>query len=93
MIQIVVPMARSDASGWVLSRDAATIKVEDVYRLFVFHTDARVPARHASSELESLAHEISTRVGSHMQTSLEALFNQTESNAEAGGAVVPIKTA
>jgi membrane protein len=86
-------VARSGPNGWVLCHDASTIKAEDIYRLFVFHTDAHVPARHASAELESLVHEISTRVGSHMQMSLEELFNQTESNAEAGGAVVPIKTA
>jgi membrane protein len=74
-------IARSGADGWVLSRDAAGIKVEDIYRLFVFHADAHVPARHASAELESLVLEISTRIGGSMQTSLDALFTQVDSKA------------
>jgi hypothetical protein len=61
------------------------IKVEDIYRLFVFHTDARVPARHASAELESLVFEISTRIGNSLQMSLDALFSQTDSNAVSAG--------
>ncbi len=77
-------VARSGADGWLLARDAAAIKVEDIYRLFVFHTDAHVPARHASAELDSLVYEISTRIGSHLQMSLEQLFAQTEIRAEAG---------
>ena len=86
-------VARAGASGWVLSRDAAMIKVEDIYRLFVFHTDAHVPARHASAELELLLQEISTRIGSHMQMSLDELFGQTEKNAAADEAAMRIKAA
>jgi membrane protein len=78
-------VARSGPDGWVLCRDAAMIKVEDIYRLFVFHTDARVPARHASAELESLVFEISTRIGNSLQMSLDALFSQTDSNAVSAG--------
>jgi membrane protein len=86
-------VARADAGGWILSRDAATIKVEDIYRLFVFRTDAHVPARHSSAELESLLHDVSTRIGGHLQMSLEALFSQTENDAGADGAAVKIKAA
>ena len=86
-------VARSGASGWVLSRDADTIKVEDIYRLFVFHTDAHVPARHASAELESLLHEISTRIGSHLQMSLAELFGQAEVSADADAAPVSVRAA
>lgn len=82
-------VARAGADGWVLSRDAATIRIEDIYRLFVFRTDAHVPARHASSELESLVYEISTRIGDHLQISLAQLFLQ----AEERGAVAAVKSA
>jgi len=85
-------VARSGADGWLLSHDTATIKVEDIYRLFVFHTAAHVPARHASVELESLLYEISTRIGGSLQMSLEQLFSQAEKNA-GGGAAEPIRTA
>ncbi len=85
-------VARSGPGGWVLSHDAATIKVEDIYRLFVFRTDAHVPARHASAELDSLVYEISTRIGCNLQMSLDELFRQTEKNAESGGAIAHIKS-
>ena len=74
-------VTRAGADGWVLSHDAATIRIEDIYRLFVFRTDAHVPARHASSELESLVYEISTRIGDKLQMSLEQLFRQAEESA------------
>ena len=86
-------VARSGPNGWVLCHEAATIKVEDIYRLFVFHTDAHVPARHASAELESLVYEISTRVGSNLQMTLEALVSQTEDSADAKAAPVSIRAA
>ena len=74
-------VTRAGADGWVLSHDAATIRIEDIYRLFVFRTDAHVPARHASSELEFLVYEISTRIGDKLQMSLEQLFRQAEESA------------
>ena len=74
-------VTRAGADGWVLSHDAATIRIEDIYRLFVFRADALVPARHASSELESLVYEISTRIGDKLQMSLEQLFRQAEESA------------
>ena len=77
-------IARSGADGWLLSRDAVAIKVDDIYRLFVFNPAAHVPARHASAELDSLVYEMSTRIGSHLQMSLEQLFAQTEPAAAAG---------
>jgi membrane protein len=78
--------------GWLLCRDAATIKLEDIYRLFVFRTNAHVPARHASAELESLVFDISTRIAGNLQISLAQLFTQTEKNADAGDAGAPVKT-
>lgn len=77
-------VARSGPDGWLLSRDAAAIKVDEIYRLFVFNTGAHVPARHASAELDSLVYEISTRIGSHLQMSLAQLFAETEPGVEAG---------
>ena len=69
---------------WMLSGDGVAIKIDDVYRLFVFNPAAHVPARHASAELDSLVYEISTRIGSHLQMSLEQFFTQTEPAAAAG---------
>jgi membrane protein len=73
-------VARCGAGGWVLSRDISAIKVEDVYRLFVFRSDARVPARHSDPELETLVFGISTRITDQMQMSLDQLFSQAEHN-------------
>ena len=86
-------VARSGPNGWVLCHDAASIKVEDIYRLFVFHTDAHVPARHASAELDALVYEISTRIGGNLQMTLESLVSQTEDSADAKGAPVSIRAA
>jgi membrane protein len=77
-------IARSGPDGWLLARDAAAIKVDDIYRLFVFNTGAHVPARHASAELDSLVYEISTRIGSQLQMSLAQLFAEAEPGVEAG---------
>jgi membrane protein len=75
-------IARSGADGWLLSRDADAIRLEDIYRLFVFNTSAHVPARHASAELDSLVYEISTRIASQLQMTLEELFRKTETGAD-----------
>lgn len=71
-------VARSSADGWVLSRDADAIKVEDLYRMFVFDTAAHVPARRGSAELDALVYEMSTRIGGHLQMTLAELFTQTD---------------
>jgi membrane protein len=73
-------VARCGTDGWVLSRDITAIKLKDVYRLFVFHSDAHVPARHADPELETLVYGISSRITDHMQMSLGELFSQVEEN-------------
>jgi membrane protein len=83
-------IARSGADGWILIQDAVNLKLEALYRMFVFHTDAHVPARHASAELESLVFDISARIGGQLQMSLEQLFSQTEmrvDNVAAAGGV------
>ena len=80
-------IARAGVDGWLLACDASAIKVEGIYRLFVFNTGAHVPARHASAELDLLVYEISTRIGGHLQMSVEQLFVQTEAGAKAGPSV------
>jgi len=84
-------VARSGPSGWLLSRDPATIKVEDIYHLFVFHSEARSPARHADARLETLAHDVSARAGGGMQMSLAELFDESERGEMAGSAPARIK--
>lgn len=67
-------VSRAAPSGWVLNRDLAGIKVEEVYGLFVFRAEARVPARESDAELDSLVHEISARIAENMQMSVADLF-------------------
>ncbi|MBX9810807.1 MAG: YihY family inner membrane protein [Burkholderiales bacterium] len=67
-------VSRVMPAGWVLNRDPGAIKVEDVYRLFVFSAEARVPAREADAELATLMREISARIAENMQMSLDELF-------------------
>jgi membrane protein len=71
-------VSRAAPSGWVLSRDPAAIKVEDVYRLFVFRADAQMPSRDSDAELDSLVHEISARIAENMQMSIEDLFRSAQ---------------
>ena len=81
-------VSRAIPTGWVLNRDPDSIKVEDVYRLFVFRADARVPTLDSDPELEGLAHEISARVVESMQMSLDELFR---SAARSGTPVAPAR--
>jgi membrane protein len=81
-------VSRAMPTGWVLNRDPDTIKVEEVYRLFVFRADARMPALDADPELEALVHEISARVAENMQMSIDELFR---SAARTGTPVAPAR--
>ncbi|MGZ5228780.1 MAG: YihY family inner membrane protein [Burkholderiales bacterium] len=71
---------RTLPNGWVLHRDAATIKVEDVFRLFVFRGDAHLPGREADADLEAAIHEMGTRMGETMRVSLSTLFRSAETS-------------
>ena len=83
-------ISRAAPSGWVLSRDPATIRVADIFRLFVFSAESRIPARHADPELESMAHDISAGIAEQLQLSLEALFVQADrANADAAALKPP----
>jgi membrane protein len=81
-------VSRVVPQGWVLNRDPDTIRVEEIYRLFVFRADARMPALGADPELEALVHEISARVAENMQMSIGELFR---SEARSGTPVAPAR--
>jgi membrane protein len=88
MLRVMIAAAwvsPAGARGWVLSRDVAGIKVEDVYHQFVFHSAAHVPGRRADPQLESLVSEISVHVSDNMQMSLEELFRQSEQEQATSG--------
>lgn len=68
---------RAMPTGWVLNRDPQTIKVEAVYRLFVFRADARMPTLDSDPELEALVHEISARVVENIKMSIDELSRST----------------
>lgn len=77
-------ITRAAPSGWVLSRDPETIRVADVFQLFVFKAETHIPARHADPELETLAHDVSARIAGEFSLSLEELFSNAErAHAEA----------
>ena len=73
---------RTFPRGWVLHRDAATISVEDVFKLFVFRADAHLPGREADAELETLVQEIGVRIGESMRMRLTTLFHAAENAAD-----------
>lgn len=81
-------VSRAMPTGWVLNRDPQTIKVEEVYRLFVFRADARMPTLDSDPELEALVHDISTRAVENMQMSIDELFR---SAARTGTPVAPAR--
>jgi membrane protein len=74
-------ITRAAPRGWVLCRDASGIKLEDVYRLFVFRGDAHVPGRDADPDVERIVHEVSARIAHDLQLSVGALFVSAEQAA------------
>jgi membrane protein len=78
-------VTRATPRGWVLARAPSTIRVADVFRLFVFDAESHVPARQADPALEAVIHDMSTRIGGQLDLSIEAVFAGTEQeNREAG---------
>lgn len=67
--------------GWALTRDAAGIRVADVFRLFVFGAGAKAPSRQAGQELDQLALDLVGGIEERLRMSVEELF------AEAAGPV------
>jgi membrane protein len=60
--------------GWALTRDAAEIRVVDVYRLFVFRAGSKLPSRQSGQELDRLALELVGGIEEQLQLSVEKLF-------------------
>ena len=61
-------------AGWVLARDAAEIRVADVYGLFVFGAGAKLPSRQSGQELDRLVLQLVGDIESRLEMSVEALF-------------------
>lgn len=78
-------ITRAAPRGWVLSRDPGTIAVADVFRLFVFNAESHIPARHADPELETMAHDVSARIGEQLKLSLDELFAEADRAGEEAG--------
>lgn len=76
------------AHGWALIKDAAEIRVADVYRLFVFRAATRLPARQSGQELDRLALELAGNVEAGLGLSLEELFERA---ASPGAAIAPLR--
>ena len=74
-------VSRTMQAGWVLQRDPATITVEDVYRLFVFHAATHRPAKGADADLELRVHELGTRMSENLHVTLEAFFAEGDDDA------------
>ena len=73
---------RTLPNGWVLHRDATTVTVEDVFRLFVFRGDAHLPGRDADAQLEALVHDMGVRIGERLRVPLATLFLTAEKEEE-----------
>jgi membrane protein len=71
-------ISRTVPPGWVLHRDASTITVEDVFRLFVFQIDARVSGRHADPALENLLDDLAASTADKLTVPLTQLFETAE---------------
>ena len=69
--------------GWMLARDAAEIRVVDVYRLFVFGAGAKLPSRQSGQELDRLALALVGDIESRLELSVEALFVEAAGSATA----------
>ena len=82
-------VSRVVPAGWVLDRDPETIKIGEVYRLFVFSAEARRPTLDSDPELEALVHDISVRTVENMQMSVEELFRSADRAAVLPESVPP----
>jgi membrane protein len=78
-------VSRAAPAGWVFARDPDEITAGDVYRMFAFRFDARMPARESDPELDALVCDISANIGEGMKISLERLFS-APARAESGAA-------
>ena len=81
LLEVMVAAAwvsRAAPDGWVLNRDPAAISLEQVYRLFVFSPEALAARCAVDAGLDRLTLDIGTRMGAHMQLSMEEFFRSGE---------------
>ena len=71
-------IARAAPRGWVLSRDADTIQVYEVFRRFAFSPGLHAPAREADAALEALAVTVANGAAERLSMSLDALYRDAE---------------
>jgi len=72
------------SGGWTLTRDVAAIRVADVYQLFVFRRDARLPARQSGQEIDHYALSVADSIEASLGLSVEALFRREAGIGETG---------
>jgi membrane protein len=60
--------------GWTLLKDAAEISVAEIYRVFVFRTDVKLPARQSGQELDLAVLALAGGIEGGLQLTLEELF-------------------
>jgi hypothetical protein len=63
--------------GWTLTRDLSGVSVADVYSLFVFRGNARLPVRESGQELDRHALKLADDMRENLGLSVEALFEQS----------------
>jgi membrane protein len=68
-------VTRASGDGWVLARDAAEIRLADVYRQFVFDPEA-VRREHAEASFEGMITTLATSVHDDLAITLKALFSR-----------------
>lgn len=71
-------ITRAAPRGWVLSRDADTIPVYEVFRRFAFSPGLHAPAREADAALEALALTVANGAAERLPMSLDALYRDAE---------------
>ena len=74
---------RAAPAGWVLHRNAATIAVADVYKLFVFDPALPLPAPDEQPELVSLARSFGSRISDGAGMSVAEWFESGAADAAA----------
>jgi membrane protein len=74
------------SNGWSLTHDVATIRIADVYDLFVFRRDARLPVRQSGQELDRYALSIADTFEANLGLSIDELFQRTSPAAASDGA-------
>jgi membrane protein len=76
-------IARSQSGGWMLNREPSGIRVDDVYRRFVFDAAQNPSECSSDPEVAALVAEISTRITAYMQLSLDDVFAAPAQRANA----------